>query len=285
MTTSQRFASQLYTGSCIHIHVSNRATTCRIYLDVRLYPFVQTNMSAADRTSLDPSFVSESTSHQGHDTTRYPTGHLYDSTEGSRLHDPSLTQMQWTEQAEDSDLPYSINSRKGYHTVGLCRTAHQRTNSQYGQPFYTSSSGYLLEETDQGTLLQSPGFRGNSVSQADSSRAAQIMIGPFNQTLYTDDAETLPQAQFLVQQGFSPPDYPVPDIIPEGTDGSGHHLPVDRWDKGYNQSSFSHAWQPTFQGQILPWQMGLQQQQDIWEGEATDTCETLPILMNPEADQ
>jgi hypothetical protein len=111
------------------------------------------------------------------------------------------------------------------------------------------------------------------------------MIGPFSQTLYTDDAETLPQAQFLVQQGFSPPDYPVPDIIPEGTDGSGHHLPVDRWDKGYDQSSFSHVWQSTFQGQILPWQMGLQQQQDIWEGEATDTCETLPILMNPEADQ
>lgn len=242
-------------------------------------------MSAADRTSLNPSFVSESTSHQEHDTTRYPTTQLYNSTEGSRSHDPSLNQMQWTEQADGSDFSHSINSWKGHHTVGVCKTAHQSTNSQYGQPFYTSSSGYLFKETDHGNLLQSLGFRGNSVCQADSSIAAQIMIGPINQTCYTGNAEALPQAQFLVQQGVSPPDYLVPDMIPEGTDGSGHHRPVDRWDKGYNQSGSSHAWQSTFQEQILPWQMGLQQQQDIWEGAATDTCETLTILMNPETDQ
>jgi hypothetical protein len=236
----------------MYIHVTNRATTCCIHLDATLYSFVQSNMSAADRTSLNPSFISEYTSHQGHNTTRYPTTHLYNSTEGSRLHDPSLTQMQWTEQAQDSNLSHSINSWKVYHTVGVSRTADQGTNGQYGQPFYTSSSGYLPEETDQGNLLQSPEFRGNSVCRADSSIAAQIMIGPFNQTFYTGDAEALPQAQFLVQQGFSPPDYPVPVIIPEGTDGSGHHRPVDHWDEGYKQSSFSHAWQSTFQEQILP---------------------------------
>lgn len=168
-------------------------------------------MSPADRTSLDPSFVSESTSHQGHDTTRYPTRHLNNSTEGSGSHDPSLTQMQWIEQADDSDLSHSVIFCKGYRTVG--------------------------------------------------------------------PAEILPQAQFLVQQGFSPPDYPVPDIIPEGTDYRGHHRPFDHWDTSCNQNSFSHAWQSTFQEQVSSWQMGLQQQQDIWEGGATNTCETLPILM------
>jgi hypothetical protein len=131
--------------------------------------------------------------------------------------------MQWTEQARRSDLSHSINSWKDYHTVGVSRTADQGTNGQYGQPFYTSSSGYLLEETDQGDLLQSPEFRGNSVCQADSSVAAQIMIGPFNQTFYAGDAEALPHAQFLVQQGISPSDHPVPDIIPEATDYTGHH--------------------------------------------------------------
>ena len=263
----------------MYIHVRNRATTCCIHLDATLYPFVPSNMSAADRTSLDISFISESTSHQGHDSTRYPTRQLYNSTEGSRLHDPSLAQMQWTEQAQDSNLSHCVNSWKGNRTVGVSRTADQGTNGQYAQPFYTSSSGYLLKETDQGDLLQSPEFRGNSVCQADSSIAAQIMIGPFNQTLYTDDAETLPQAQFLVQQGISPSDHPVPDIIPEATDYTGHHRPFDHWDKSCNQNSFSHAWESTFQEQGFSWQMGLQQEQDICEGGATNTCETLPILI------